>query len=374
MVSVEKSDKCFRYRVFGVALDASDDLRLIQLKQAAASAQLMGISIPHLDPYDFLAPELVKLGKGIELAGKVDISPRLRPIPEPSEDLGISVENMEKFVAEGGMFDMSLQVKDFVKKHVFPDFPIMLGVDHSATGGVVSAISENTGPDNLTILVLDQHFDGLPLSWRLNPALAENLGIHRERDVLTDILNDESYCCGNFWKHLIDSGTVLPENLMFVGVADYPGANMPDEWRQFKDNYLKFEKMGCRFFPRERFDGSYQDELKRFIGDGIRTPNLYISLDVDVGAQNCTHAARYMDKVGISQRALMDVAAAINDFYRNNTVELVGMDAVEFNMHFLGLSVNAGSKDRTIPATLDFFNRLLQSNGNSFENQLPADT
>jgi arginase family enzyme len=360
MDSKKNSLDGFNYRVFGVALDASDDSRLIQLKLAAARAQAMGVSIPYLDPYDILAPELAHLSERFDLAGKVDIPSWLRPIPDPSEDAGISATNLERFISEGGMLDLSFQVKDFVKKHVFPDFPIMLGVDHSSTGGVISALSEYLCPETLTILILDQHFDGLPLSWRLNPDLAASLNIDREREVLTDILNDESYCCGNFWKHLIDSGVVLPENLLFVGVADYPGADIPEEWQQFKEHYLEFEKMGCRFFPRERFNGAYRNELRRFIHEGIRTSNLYVSLDVDVGAQNCTHAARYMDNIGIDQQALIDVAATINAFCRNNEIKLAGADVVEFNMHFLGLSVNAEKKDRTIPVVLDFFKYLLQ--------------
>jgi len=357
---LEIHENCCHHRVFGVALDASDNSQLVQLKQAATRAQQMGIVLPHRDPYDVLAPELAQLSERIDLVGKVDIPSWLRPIPDPSENAEISASRLEKFVADGGMFDLSLRVKDFVKRHVFPDFPIMLGVDHSSTGGVISALSEYLGPEKLTVLVLDQHFDGLPLSWRLNPELAASLNIDRGQEVLTDILNDESYCCGNFWKHLIDAGIVLPENLLFVGVADYPGADMPEEWQQFKENYLKFEKMGCRFFPGERFDGAYQDELRRFIHDGIRTPNLYISLDVDVGAQNCMHAARYMDKTGISQQALMDIAATVDEVLRNSDIKLAGMDAVEFNMHFLGLSVNTEKKDRTMPVTLDFFKHLLQ--------------
>lgn len=43
----------------------------------------------------------------------------------------------------------------------------MLGVDHSLTAGVVSALSEKYGRENLGIIVLDQRFDAIPLSVRL---------------------------------------------------------------------------------------------------------------------------------------------------------------------------------------------------------------
>ena len=53
----------------------------------------------------------------------------------------------------------------------FPVMPVMLGVDHSATGGVVSALSEKLGPENMSVVVLDQHFDGFPVSLRLEPQI-----------------------------------------------------------------------------------------------------------------------------------------------------------------------------------------------------------
>lgn len=360
MMNSKNSFNLNQLKVFGVALDASDDFRMIRLKQAAARAQEMDVVIPCLDPYDALTPELIKISNNMKLIGKVNIPSKLRPIPHPSAIDQITVEDMEAFVSKGGMADMAQQVNDFVKKHVLPGFPIMLGVDHSSTGGVVTALSETLGARNLSVLVLDQHFDGLPLSWRLNPQLAESLGfINNDKSVLTDVLEENSYCCGNFIKYLIDTGTVLPENLLFVGVADYPAQKVPREWEKFRDNYLRFEELGCKFFPLERFNGEYQKSLRQFIDEKIQTDHLYVSLDVDVGAQNCVHAARYMDRCGISRQALMDIAQMIRHNHRSGQYQLVGVDVMEFNTHFLGLQVNADKNDETISVALDFLNILL---------------
>jgi arginase family enzyme len=254
------------------------------------------------------------------------------------------------------MVELSRQVKEFTQQKVLPGRPIMLGVDHSATGGVVSALSEALGPENLAVLVLDQHFDGLPLSLRLNSAFG------RPSSRATPFPNDQDdhvYCCGNFWSHLIENKTVLPQNLSFIGVADYPEEKASPKWKRFRESYLEFESRGCHFFPLKAFKGAYIDSLRQFIEKEIKAPHLYVSLDLDVGAYRCVHAARYMDRMGIDRDALMNVARITAEHCRSGRFRLAGMDVMEFNMHFLGLETKEGMKDETASVALDFIKELM---------------
>jgi arginase family enzyme len=350
---------CFhRAKVFGVGLDVSDDPWTMQLKLAAIYARENGANDLCLDPYDAIVPELARLNKNVEPIGKVPVPSWLNPIPKASDIALIKKENMERYVAAGGMLDLTLQVKDFVRKQILPDLPVMLGVDHSATGGVVSALSEEIGSENLSVVVLDQHFDGLPVSLRLEPRLVEHFS---QANPFAHAADDNEYCCGNFWKYLIDSGVVLPENILFVGVADYPGMEAIPGGEKFRENYLSFEARGCRFFPLKEFEGSYRKKLKKYIEDTITTPYVYMSLDLDVGAYNCVHAARYMDSMGIDRKALMDVAHLMAGHCRSGKTRLAGMDIMEFNMHFLGLKIEQGKKDRTLSIALDFLKKLFPS-------------
>jgi arginase family enzyme len=348
-------------KVFGVALDVSDDEKTLRLKHAYMEARQRGMCDFDTDPYDALALFLSDANERIAAAGKVSIPTWLSPRPDISDSLLVKKENMESFVASGGLLECSRVVKKYVKETILPDMPVMLGVDHSATGGVVSALCEALGKENLSILVLDQHFDGLPVSLRLEPELLSGLDAERPPDQRPlGMHDDDAYCCGNFWKHLIDSGTVCPEHLLFVGVSDYPEQQVPAEWEHFRNNYLKFEQLGCRFFPLKKFEGPYQGELEAFIDAHIATPYLYVSLDLDVGAYQCVHAARYMDNIGIDKDALMHIAHSLTGLCRAKDIKLVGLDVMEFNMHFLGLKYLGDKRDETLTVAADFIKRMIE--------------
>jgi arginase family enzyme len=360
----EPFDYFHRGKVFGVALDASDDPWTLELKLAAMCAGQNGAGDLLADPYGAIAPQLVRDNQHLEAIGRFPLPSWLTPRPLPSDGHLVTKKQMEAYVTNEGLLEMSKQLKTFVQKRVFPGRPIMLGVDHSATGGVIAALSEELGPENLSVVVLDQHFDGLPLSLRMGPELAARLAHTGGTSApLPDMLDGNEYCCGNFWKHLMDGGVVLPHNLLFLGVADYPEGDPVHGWERFRENYLAFEARGCNYFPLRRFEGRYLNGLKRFIEGRIRTPNVYVSLDLDVGAYCSVHAARYMDRTGIEREALLNVARVIADYGRSGKFRLVGLDVMEFNVHFLGIETGEDTKDETIPVALAFIEELLQGRG-----------
>jgi arginase family enzyme len=350
-----------RGKMFGVALDASDDPWNLQLKLASMWARQQGRNF-HSEPYETMVQELGMRSTYIEPAGSVPIPSWLWPRPRPSDLPFVTQESMQEFVDGGGLLDVAHQVKNFVASQILPQLPIMVGVDHSATGGVVSALSEALGPDRLTVVALDHHFDGIPLSVRMRPSLESDLVPPPAGGAPRAESGGSGYCCGDFWAYLIQAGVLHPEHLLLLGVADYPIEQTGPEWATFRKTYLEFGERGCSFFPLAAFKGAYKRRLRHFLREKITTPYVYVSLDVDVGAGRCVHAARYMDGLGIERKALLDTAEILAEGSRCGAFRLVGLDVMEFNMHLLGMETPAGLKDTTVETAWAFV-EVLTANG-----------
>lgn len=347
-------------KTFGVALDASDDPVSLDLKQASMFASNRTDNSFCSDPYDLIAEQLYRK-HGISPAGKFPVPSWLGPRPATSDEALVTLENYQRFYQDKGFLQTTEAIRKFVEKSIFPDLPVMIGIDHSATGGVLSAVSNRYGADQLSVIVLDRHFDGIAPSRRLAAYLESNAN---SGDGTTDqmpfsMLDETEYCCGSFWAYLLDRQVVLPQNLLYVGVADYPDQDMQDEWNGFQRCYREFEERGCRFFPLANFEGPYADQLTRCVDECITTPYVYVSLDVDVGSYESVHAARYMDGPGMSRDQLSDVAAVISNEISRKGALLAGFDVMEFNMHFLGIETPDGFKDRTLEAVDEFVGGLL---------------
>lgn len=357
-------------RIFGVALDVSDDPWSLGLKWASMMADRKDGDDLYADPYDVVANKMSGW-PGFEFGGKFSIPSWQRPRPRPSDRNMVNVKNLQQFVANGGLLETMKRLQDFVERSVFPAFPVMVGIDHSATGGVISALTKRYSPEMLSIVVLDRHFDAIPLSLRIDglfrssadpPHPSRSLWEERRRikgsPQPLDVNELDQYSCGNFWAYLIDAGIVLPEHLLLIGVADYPSPGIDPKWEQLRERYLGFEKRGCGFFPSWKFDGRYADSLAQFIYEKVKTPYVYVSLDLDVGAYRCINAARYMDGPGITRENLLDTARIIAEGSQNGNFMLVGFDIMEFNIHFLGIETTEGGKDLTLPLVYDFIKTL----------------
>jgi arginase family enzyme len=336
----------------------SDDPFSLQLKLSSMWARQHGQRL-HEDPYEAILEQLM-VGRGrIEPAGRFPLPSWMGPMPQPADRLLVTQERMQKFLDDDGPFKLANEIRHFVANEILPELPVMVGVDHSATGGVVSALSEALGPENLTVLVLDQHFDALPLSVRMESVLGK-ASVHPTgaKNLFHGPSGNDRYCCGNFWAYLIDKGLVLPKRLLFIGVADYPAEETAPEWETFRDAYLAFEEQGCSFFPLREFQGPYEEGLERFLSEKVTTPYVYVSLDLDVGAYRCVHAARYMDRPGIEGKALHHIAHSIARTCRSRRFRIAGLDVMEFNMHLLGITMKDGVEDTTVRVACDFIRAL----------------
>jgi len=353
-------------KLFGVALDPVDDPWSLQLKHAWMEADTTKLdwlaACP--DPYNAVTETFADFlqEQCIQPLGRFPVPSWLWPKPKKSDQDLVNAKNMADFFDSGRLLNIAKELQCYVMDRVLPETPIMVGIDHSATAGVVSALAKKYGPAMLSVVVLDQHFDAIPLSLRL-------AGGSRTNSELTPgtpfpipnipIGFCDQFCCGNFWANLINKGTVLPGNLLFIGVADYPEPEADSGANDFQRYYLSFEERGCGFFTRRQFDGQYLDNLTRFCHEKITTPYVYISLDLDIGSYNSVYAARYMDRQGISKQNLLDVASIIAGECRRGRFKIAGLDIMEFNMHFLGIETAGGIKDKTLALVGEFIKTLL---------------
>jgi len=352
-------------KLFGVALDPVDDPWNLQFKHAwmAADTTKLDWLSACPDPYGAVTESLAGIleEQHIRSFGRFPVPSWLWPKPKQSDLPLVTAKNMADFFDSGSLFKIVKQLQCFITNSIFPEIPIMIGIDHSATAGVISALADRYSPKMLSVVVLDQHLDALPLSVRLAGASrAEPDSIPGMPFTASNIpvgFSDQ-FCCGNFWAYLIDDGSVLPENLLFIGVADYPDHEADLNRDDFRRRYLSFEERGCSFFPLRRFEGQYIDALTRFFREKITTPYVYVSLDLDVGSYNSTYAARYMDRPGISKQNLLDVASIIAGGCRQGRLKMAGLDIMEFNIHFLGIETPSGIKDATLPLVGEFIKIL----------------
>ncbi|MBI2992952.1 MAG: arginase family protein [Gammaproteobacteria bacterium] len=355
-----------KMKAFGVALDASDDPMNLQLKRASALGAGIGAQPAYADPYDALMQSGVTRHR-LEPAGKVPIPSWLGPRPLLADLPLVDPGHFRRFYEEQGFSRISEDVRNFVRERIFPDLPAMIGIDHSSTGGVIAALSERYGPEKLCVVVLDRHFDAIPLSYRLDmrPLHAPDTSFGMPETMPFSTIAADACCCGNFWSHLLDAGLLLPRNLIVIAVADYPGPDCAvDRQSRFREAYMALEKRGCRFFTLRQFAGPYRHRLAQFIDDAVAAPHVYVSLDVDVGSWNCVHAARYMDGPGISREQLLEIASLLAAKIRHGNASLAGLDVMEFNMHFLGMQTGDGTRDETLEAVHAFLDTLLPDAGN----------
>ena len=65
-----------------------------------------------------------------------------------------------------------------------------------------------------------------------------------------------------------------------------------------------------------------------------------------------------MERPGISKKNILDVALLITEACRQGNFKIAGLDIMEFNMHFLGIEIPDGTKDRTLDLVVEFLTAL----------------
>lgn len=330
-------------KLFGSALDVLDVPERVALKRAWVDAlcrKIVKANSPR-DPYDVLAYRLVEEAPSFfDLAGKIELPTWMTPRPEQADMPYLHSENFRMAMEDEIELSVMDDCMDFCLSNILPSICGLLSTDHSTSAGCYLACADYYGKENVSLLVVDSHFDAVPLPLR----------IPMERKNPHFALMKDTFNCGNFIGWLIDEFETPPHNIIVVGPSDYPPAPATDEKKEvynYREAYLSFLERGVRVFPKSDVrEATFWAEFEETL-DEIKTPYVYVSLDADAGCANCTNAVRFMDTVGLDEMSLMKIAWVVSKRVGEGRFELAGFDVSEIDVHFLGLEGPEGEKDRT---------------------------
>jgi arginase family enzyme len=339
-----------KIKFFGAALDPLDAENRVHLKRAYISALQSGRNLDpdYKDPYDALCRLDPGLFRGkCEKAGHVPVESWLTTKPA-AQDLPLVTPGAYKsFLEDDGCRRCSARVGSFLDG-ILPAPFVMIGVDHSLTGGVVGRLSQQYGPDNLSLVVLDAHTDlfDFEISYPVQKKMLERTG---NPVLLPEMLyNNRFYGCGNFLNYLLDDAVLLPENLYLIGVTDRPDERWVDdndlEITRYVRAYEAVIEAGVNILSKQELEAD-PDCLAAFL-ERIRTPNAYVSIDMDVGAFASTHAVRFLNTVGLAEEAFCRAVEAVRGGLARKGTHLLGFDIMEVDTHFAGFPVT-GTHDRS---------------------------
>jgi len=300
---------------------------------------------------DPLLPIVELLGRDLGLEkwsrrGSIDVPGWLRPIPPPGDRTALSAERMVDFIDKGGCRQFSDRVRDFVDAEILPDFPCLIAVEHSLTGGAFEAVSRHYGPGEVSLVVIDSHTDAVPMS-KLSEAIFYDIeanpnSVHDRSDPL---LYDraESYNASSFLHHLVADGAVAPRDLYILGVSDYPGKRAfrvkDPRIAGYVGVYTDLKKAGATIVTKKDCQMK-PNKVKSLLGK-IRTPYVYLSIDMDIGSRNALNGVRFRNWQGLSEAQLFRLSSTVWKA-GGSQLQLVGMDLSEIDPRRAGQPLETG--------------------------------
>ncbi len=345
---------------FGCPLDVDEREEAIGEKLASSAAS--GQDDPYVRIMEAIGREIPP--ELYEAKGSLDVPCWLRPVPPPSERERVTLERIVQFIDGNGCLQYAEQVGDFVGKEILPQIPCLLGVDHSLTGGVFKQLAGFYGPDNISLVILDSHTDALPVS-----VVAE--AVQYDLETNPDSLHDphdpylynrpDSYNASSFLDYLLSEGSVLPHNLYILGIGDFP----PKQAFRIKDPRIKryvgqfstLKRQGVTLLTKN--DLLLSPAKVKSVLKQIRTPWIYLSIDLDIGAGNAVEGVRFLDRQGLNEAQLMRVVGYLRDVL-DRGIGLAGFDLTEINPRIAGLQL-PGGQDPTYRIAVEVIKKLLWS-------------
>ncbi len=340
------------FAVFGCSLDALDDADKIAMKLAYMSAVRQGIVADGLarDPYDLLVRALSGL-PGITLAGKLGLEPFLTPRPAP-DTAGVDPGHYRKFLDSGGCSEVSARLREFVEDDVLPLRPLLVGVDHALTGGVLEALAGSGAEPAL--LVLDSHFDAIPAEVRRKAYLGAGGGAGGTGSSVPD-----SYTCGTWLAAVIDRGLVAPGDVVVLGPSDDPGEPSPGEPESlaaYRRVYRACVERGVRVVGKKALrEAGIRESIEEALA-GLEGRPVYVSLDADVGSGDDVKAVRFLDTIGLTFGEVTQTGRELGAALAARGMDVAGLDIMEVDVHLADIP---GSGDRTVEMCAAFTRELL---------------
>lgn len=337
------------FKIFGAALDALDLPEKVALKLAYTGLmkEYPSQELP-LDPYDAAKDFLTQLGyasNGVEWIGKFPIESCLLPRPSVGDERFLMGTFFTDFLDKNGCLTYSEKLVSYLKDNVYPARPVMIGVDHSLTGGVLRYLAEFNNDFN--IVVFDSHTDVIDFDTKhslFNPSSGKNPN-HPPN----------IYECGSFISHLLNENVIKADRLWILGTQDILENGKALKVDRYAQKLQNLVKSGVHLISKS-------DLVKNGIPDQIEGPT-YVSIDIDLGCYSCVLACRFMDRMGLEFDEIIRILHVLSDRIKENKINLIGLDIMEIDIHFLGAEVS-GRLDYTVEILKKIFDELIFSRFN----------
>ena len=339
------------YKILNGPLDPDEREAYIQRKIRTCEDGYR--SVPFKDPVLGILSELKRPMEYIDNY----VEPWLKPTPPPDMLFMLTVENFVTFIDSNGCLEYANDLTRKVKGEVLPEVPVLVGVDHSLSGGVISALCEEYGGENLRLVVFDSHLDFIPPTIRCGLLQYDVENNPETKFSPTDpyIYNrPDSYNADSFLSYIVKM--VPMENIYVVGVSDCPpkvAEEIEDERvRRYVEFYKGMESSGVHIIKKEEIQKNLHE-----VGSILSTTDLpftYVSVDVDVCANTSIKGARFLDYFGITHRDLYGLISSI----LKSKSKIVGIDFMEFDVYNAGTS-SSGRLDKTYAIMAESLRRML---------------
>ncbi|NOX33027.1 MAG: arginase family protein [Deltaproteobacteria bacterium] len=316
------------------------------------------------DPLDGVIDHLVRFEIPENLwknLGSLPVPSWLAPKPGPEDRSRINTKNFISFIDSNGCKNFADETDHFVTDRILPHIPCMIGIDHSLTGGVYSALCRHYGKENLSLIIIDSHTDAVPMS-------VLSGAIQYDMDTNPDSVHDandpflynrpDSYNASSFIHTLIKEKQVAAKNLYIVGVSDYPDKKSlrikDPRIKKYTNAYVGLKRKGatiitkkdCKLTPR-KITGLFKK---------ISTPYVYVSIDMDIGAGNALEGVRFRNWKGLKETNICKLADAVTKIF-SSSVHLAGMDICEIDPRRAG-AVYPSGRDQTYKIAANLIKKI----------------
>jgi arginase family enzyme len=341
-----KSLNVEKFKVFGAALDALDLPEKVALKLAYTRSIKKHPSqeLP-VDPYDAIKDFLAQQGyasTNIEWIGKFPIETRLSPRPLVEDERFLKRTFFTDFLDKNGCLTYSEKLKAYLRNNVYPSRPVMIGVDHSLTGGVLKYIAGLYKDFN--VLIFDSHTDIIDFSTK------RSLFTSSPTKVPNNSL--DIYECGSFISHLLNENVIKADRLWILGTQDVLRNDRALQVDPYAEKLRNWAERGVHLISKS-------DLVRNGIPPQIEGPT-YVSIDIDLGCYSCVLACRFMDRVGLESNEIIRILRLLSDMIRGNKIVLLGLDVMEIDVHFLNEEVSE-RHDYTLEIVREIFKELIFS-------------
>lgn len=347
-----------KIKFFGCPMDCDEKYDAIQEKFHKTWV-IQGYS----DPLEGVMGHILSdLPKGTwENMGSLPVPDWLGPKPDQKEHPDITTENFISFIDSNGCKKFADKIDQFVTEQVLPSIPCMIGIDHALAGGVYSALARHYGKKKLSMVIIDSHTDAIPMSL-LAGAIQYDIetnssSVHDKNDPFLYNRTD-SYNASSFVHTLIKEKLLDPKNLYIIGVSDYPEKKFmrikDQRIKKYANAYVNLKRKGANIITKK--ECKLNPKKIKGLLQKISTSHVYISIDMDIGANNALDGVRFRNWKGLNESQIYKLTDAVAGIF-SDSIQLAGMDICEIDPRRAGV-VNHSGKDKTYAIAANLIKKI----------------